>query len=356
MKVGLVFGGRSAEHRVSVISARTVELALVAAGYEVVPIPLGEDGSWRAREEGRRALDGKVDSLPTGGGATPGSLPDLLDIEVVFPIAHGTWGEDGSLQGLLEMLDIPYAGAGVATSAVAMDKHLCKSVLSAAGMPVVEWEVVSRASKRQDFETLLAEFEPPFFVKPAVGGSSVGVERVVERSQLAAAVGRALAFDDRVLVERGVVGRELECSVLGYTSLEASRIGEIVPGREFYDYRDKYLDDTADLKVPAELDPDLESRLRQTAIDAFAAIGGHGMARVDFLVENGEDILVNEINTLPGFTSISMYPKLWEVTGLPIEQLVNRLVEIAVERHADRQRLDVGIRSWLDLQGREEKS
>jgi D-alanine-D-alanine ligase len=347
MKIGLVFGGRSAEHRVSVVSARTVALALGSAGHEVIPVPIAEDGSWRTSVAGQRALDGSIDSIPSGEGATPRSLPDLSTVEVAFPIIHGTWGEDGSLQGLFEMLDIPYVGAGVATSAVAMDKHFCKTMLRAAGVPVVEWEMASSATNSDAIERALPEFEPPFFVKPAVGGSSVGVERVAERTGLAAAVGRALEFDEQVLIERGVVGRELECSVLGYRSLQASRIGEIIPGGDFYDYRDKYVDDTAELRVPADLDPQFEGRLQTMAVEAFTAIGGHGMARVDFLVESDETILVNEINTLPGFTSISMYPKLWEVSGLPIDQLVDRLVAIAVERHADRQRLDGGIKSWL---------
>jgi D-alanine-D-alanine ligase len=238
-----------------------------------------------------------------------------------------------------------------------MDKHLTKCVLRDSGLPVVEWEVVDRemidraaldraAGWRPD--GVLAGFEPPFFVKPSVGGSSVGVERVVERAALAEAVERALEFDERILIERGVAGRELECSVLGHHRLEASRVGEIIPGQAFYDYRDKYLDDRAGLIVPAELDPDLEAAIRDTAVAAFAAIGGHGMARVDFLVEGGERIFVNEINTLPGFTSISMYPKLWEATGVPLEELVDRLVEIAVERHRERSELDRGIKRWLE--------
>lgn len=349
MRVGLVFGGRSTEHRVSVVSARAVAAALEDAGHSVVPVPIGQDGSWRSAAEGQRALDGDLEALESGGGATPRSLGDLLEIEVVFPIVHGTWGEDGTLQGLCEMLDLPYVGAGVAASAVAMDKHLCKTVLERAGVPVVEWETVAASDfEHTAVEKALPGCEPPFFVKPAVGGSSVGVERVEDRSRLPAAVRRALGFDDRVLIERGIVGRELECSVLGYATLEASCVGEIVPGRDFYDYWDKYIEDTAELCVPAELSPELERRLRQIAIAAFAAIGGHGMARVDFLVEDGDHILVNEVNTLPGFTSISMYPKLWEATGLPIEALVDRLVQIAVERHAARQRLDSGIKAWLE--------
>lgn len=349
MRVGLVFGGRSTEHRVSVVSARTVAAALGDAGHSVVPMPIGQDGGWRSVAEGQRALDGGLDVLETGGGATPRSVPDLLEIEVIFPIVHGTWGEDGTLQGWCEMLDIPYVGAGVAASAVAMDKHLCKTVLERAGVPVVEWETVSASDFEQTpVEEVLPGCEPPFFVKPAAGGSSVGVERVEDRSRLRAAVRRALGFDDRVLIERGIIGRELECSVIGYGTLEASCVGEILPGGDFYDYFDKYIDDTAKLHVPAELPSGLESRLQQTAIAAFEAIGGHGMARVDFLVEDGDHILVNEINTLPGFTAISMYPKLWEATGLSIGALVDRLIQIAVERHAARQRLVVGIKAWLE--------
>jgi D-alanine-D-alanine ligase len=350
LNVGLVFGGRSTEHLVSVVSARTVAAALEAAGHRVVPLGVGEDGSWRPVEEGWDALEGRRDVLPSRGGRTPRSLGPLLDLEidVLFPLVHGTWGEDGTLQGLCEMLDLPYAGAGVTASAVAMDKHLCKTVLDRAGVPVVEWEVVDEDGLAAfDADAVLPGFEPPFFVKPAVGGSSVGVERVRDRAELSAAVQRALAFDDQVLIERGVVGRELECSVLGYRQLEASRVGEIVPGREFYDYFDKYIDNTADLRLPAELEPELEERLRRTAIDAFAAVGGHGMARVDFLLEETGAVFVNEINTLPGFTSISMYPKLWEISGLPIEQLVDRLIRIALDCHADRHRLDQGIKTWL---------
>lgn len=348
MRVGLVFGGRSTEHRVSVVSARTVAAALEAAGHEVVPLGIARDGSWTAREDGARALGGGLDFVQGRGEAVAASLRHLLaaDAAVLFPITHGTWGEDGTLQGLFEMLDLPYVGAGVAASAVAMDKHLAKSILDRQGIPVVEWKAVRDTGF--DPGGVLDAFAPPFFVKPSVGGSSVGVERVGERAGLAAAVERALAFGDQVLIERGVAGRELECSVLGYRQLEASCVGEVVPGRDFYDYRDKYIEEGAELAIPARLDGDLEERIRALAVDAFAAIGGHGMARVDFLLEEDGGVYVNEINTLPGFTSISMYPKLWEVTGLPIAVLVDRLVEIAVERHRDRHELDRGIREFLD--------
>lgn len=349
MKVGLIFGGRSAEHRVSVVSARTVAAALEAAGHQVVPLAIGQDGSWQQTALGAGALRGEMDLLPGGTERVAPSLAHLLasGVEMTFPLVHGTWGEDGTLQGLFEMLDLPYVGAGVTASALAMDKHLCKVVLERAGIPVVEWDTISRG-EAVDPDAALTELGPPFFVKPSVGGSSVGVERVESRSALGEAVERALAFDERILIERAVRGRELECSVLGYREIEASRVGEIVPGHQFYDYFDKYVEDTADLRIPADLEPALEDALRDTAARAFEAIGGHGMARVDFLVEDGDRIFVNEINTLPGFTSISMYPKLWEATGVPIETLVERLVEIAVERHTDRRRLDRGIKSFLD--------
>ena len=348
MKVGLVFGGRSVEHRVSIDSARTVARGLRDAGHAVVPLLIAQDGSWRAPEVGVAVLAGEPSPGGEGDGAPGRSLEILLDaaVDAAFPIVHGTWGEDGTLQGLFEVLDLPYVGAGVTASAVAMDKHLTKAVLERAAIPVVEWATVDA---RDGFEpdAVLPGAAGPFFVKPTVGGSSVGVEKVDTRSELPAAVERCFAFDDRVLIERGVAGRELECSVLGYRKLEASRIGEIVPGNEFYDYADKYIEDTAGLLVPAELDRELEDRLRRTAVDAFAAIGGHGMARVDFLVEGDERIFVNEINTLPGFTSISMYPKLWEASGVPIDRLVDRLLEVALARHCDRHRLDAGIKDFL---------
>ena len=349
MNIGVVFGGRSAEHRVSFLSARTVAAALAAAGHQVSPLLIAQDGGWQAPEVGRAALAGDFDAFAGDGEAVRPTLRHLIEseIDVAFPLVHGTWGEDGTLQGLFEMLDLPFVGAGVATSAVAMDKHLAKSVLARSGLPVVDWVTVD-AVESIDPATVLSDFEPPFFVKPSVGGSSVGVERVTRRDDLRAAVGRCLAFDLRVLTERGVQGRELECSVLGHQWLRASRVGEIIPGGDFYDYLDKYVDDTAGLVVPAELGGGLEDRLRRLAVEAYAAIGGQGMARVDFLVEDDERIFVNEINTLPGFTSISMYPKLWEVSGMPIERLVDRLVGIALERHRDRRQLDVGIQSFLE--------
>lgn len=356
-KLGLVFGGRSAEHEVSIVSARTVATALDRAGYTVVPLGIAQDGCWVAGQLGEKALRGELDRLEPVGGSIAASLRELLDAEVdgIFPIVHGTWGEDGTLQGLCEMLDLPYCGTGVASSAVCMDKVLAKQVWEANGVPVVDYEVVGRRQLAQDRQATLdrlRRFALPLFVKPAIGGSSVGVSRVDEASALEAALVHGLRFDDRILVERGIAGRELEVAVLGYPQLEASGVGEIVPGKEFYDYADKYVDDGAQLIHAAEVSSAVEDRLRSTAIRAFEAVGGFGMARVDFLVggtsaDDQAEVFVNEINTLPGFTSISMYPKLWQRAGLEPAELVDRLVQCALRRHADRRRLDEGISEWI---------
>lgn len=359
-RVGVVFGGRSVEHRVSVVSARSVAAGLAEAGHEVIPLAVGEDGGWADREAGERALAGELDAIPSPGGAVAATLHRLVDDppEVVFPLIHGTWGEDGTLQGLCEMLDLPYAGAGVTASAVAMDKLLCKRALLAAGLPVVEFEGVSRAEFEADqgpFLERCARLPAPLFVKPSVGGSSVGVRKIAGHGELADAVRFALHFDEAAVVERGVAGRELECAVLGYRRLAASAVGEIVPGREFYDYEDKYLSDGAQLLAPAPLDDETTARARALAVDAFAAIGGTGMARVDLFLEpgaglpsgSGGRLYVNELNTLPGFTRISMYPRLWALSGLPLPGLLDRLVDIALRRHRDRHRLDAGIKEWL---------
>jgi D-alanine-D-alanine ligase len=357
-RVAVVFGGRSVEHEVSVTSARTVARGLAAAGHEVVPIGIGPDGGWVEEAASRAALDGERRALPAAGRPVVETLDVLLGsgCTVVFPIVHGTWGEDGTLQGLCEMLDLPYVGAGVGASAVAMDKLLCKRVLSAAGVPVVDFVGGSREEVDEDEAGFLAragELPFPLFVKPSVGGSSVGVQRVERPDGLAEAVRVALRFDDHVLVERGVRGRELECSVLGERPLLASAVGEIVPGREFYDYEDKYLSDAARLIAPADLPEELAARVRATSVEAFAAIGGSGMARVDFLLEGEDGLYVNEINTIPGFTRISMYPRLWELSGVPLGELVDRLVAAALARHRRRRGLDAGIKEFLaDLERR----
>ena len=350
--VGVVFGGRSVEHQVSIRSARTVVQGLREAGHAVTPLGIASDGCWIDAEASAALIDGAAKEIPPVEVPVSPTVRHLLasGVEVVFPILHGTWGEDGTFQGLCEMLDLPYVGCGVTASAIAMDKVLAKRQLAASGVPVVDFEAVSRRDFEVDPAAFLARCERlplPLFVKPSVGGSSVGVRKVPDRESLATAIRFALRFDEVALVERGVKGRELECAVLGYRDVQASVVGEIVPGNEFYDYADKYLQDTAGLIAPAELPAGVSDRLREIAVQAFTAIGGAGLARVDFLLEGEGGLFVNELNTLPGFTSISMYPLLWKLSGLPLPRLVDRLVQIALERHAERRRLDEGIKEFL---------
>ncbi len=351
--VGVVFGGRSVEHQVSIASARTVARALREAGHGVTPLGIAQDGCWLCREDSAAALaEGEVRAIPAVGAPVAPTLAALLTagVEVVFPIVHGSGGEDGSLQGLCEMLDLPYVGPGVTASAVAMDKLFTKRLLAAAGFPVLPAEAVTRAEFESGPRAFLERLERlplPLFAKPRNGGSSVGVKRVDSRTCAETAVRFALQFDDAVLVERGSAGRELECAVLGYERIEASAVGEIVAGNDFYDYADKYLEEKARLLAPADLPPATAERLRSLAAGAFAALGGVGMARVDFFLEGDDDLYVNEINTLPGFTAISMYPRLWEISGVPLPQLADRLVAIALARHRDRRHLDTAIKSWL---------
>ena len=350
--VGVIFGGRSVEHQISIRSARTVVDGLRQAGHRVTPLGIAQDGCWIDTAQSEAALADGHPIAPLGQPVPP-TLRHLIEsgAEVLFPIVHGTWGEDGTLQGLCEMLDLPYVGPGVTASALAMDKALFKRQMAAAGVPVVDYEAVSRAEFEADPQAFLRRLERlplPLFVKPSVGGSSVGIKKVEQRTCQETSVRFALQFDDTVLVEQGVKGRELETAVLGYGKIEASTVGEIVPGNDFYDYADKYLQDTAQLIAPAELPEGVADRLREIAVRAFAAIGGAGLARVDFLYEEEEDRLyVNEINTLPGFTSISMYPRLWGLSGVPLPELVDRLVQIALQRHRDRHRLDEGIKEFL---------
>jgi D-alanine-D-alanine ligase len=349
--VGVIFGGRSVEHAVSIVSARTVVRGLREAGHQVTPLGIAQDGCWVDPAVGEKVIGGGSSIIPPVGGPIAPTLQHLIQsgVEALFPIVHGTWGEDGTLQGLCEMLDLPYVGPGVTASALAMDKVLFKRQMQAVGVPIVDFEVVTRADLQADPQACVRRAERlpfPVFVKPSVGGSSVGVKKVDTPACLETSLGFALRFDETALVEKGIKGREIECAVLGYGKIEASVLGEIVPGNDFYDYADKYLQDTAKLIAPAELPPHVADHLRETAVRAFQAIGGAGLARVDFLVE-GEDVYVNEINTLPGFTSISMYPRLWGLSGVPLPELVDRLVKIAFELHRDRRRLDQGIKNFL---------
>jgi len=355
LRVALVFGGRSVEHEVSVASARTVAEGLRAAGYDLVPVGISPDGVWLDPAPSTSALAGDLDGFASVDERVAPSLRRLVDsgADVVFPLVHGTWGEDGTMQGLCEILDLPYVGAGVAASAIAMDKLRCKRLLERAGLPVLPFEGIGRRTFEAapgDVLDRTRHLRHPVFVKPSVGGSSVGIRKVTASDDLESAVRHALQFADEVVIEEAATGKELECAIVGYPGLEASRVGEIVPGREFYDYVDKYVEGEAELIAPAEVSADLESRLQLLSIQSFEAIGGVGMARVDFLLD-GEEPYINEINTIPGFTSISMYPRLWDISGVPLSQLVDRLVRAAVARHHDRRRLDVGIKEWLATLG-----
>ena len=346
LRVVVLFGGKSVEREVSRISARTIAGGLDPARYEVIPVAIGKDGRFLPASESARLLEGKPPARFLGGkkGAEPraGAGGALVPAEigpgradVVFPIVHGTSGEDGALQGFLEILGIPYVGAGVAGSAVGMDKALFKALLRDAGIPAARAKVV-----RAPEELASPPFPLPVFVKPVNGGSSVGVSKVKAPGDLAAAIALALRYDERALVEEAIDGREIECAVLGNDEPRASVPGEVIPGHEFYDYDDKYREDVARFAIPADLPEAVAERVRRLAVAVFRAAGLSGMARVDFFVERKTDrVLVNEVNTLPGFTAISMYPKMWEASGLPLPKLLDELIRLALERQERRARL-----------------
>ncbi len=314
LRVAVLYGGRSGEHEVSVRSAESVLAALDPERYEPVRIFITQEGRWEPHP-----------ILPEPG-ANPG-------IDVVFPVLHGTFGEDGTVQGLIELADLPYVGAGVLGSAVSMDKDMMKRVCRERGLPIVEYVTISRDTP--------CELEPPFdfpvFVKPANLGSSVGISKAADEGELVAALSLASQYDRKIIIERAILGRELECSVLGNSEPDAAVPCEILPSRDFYDYEDKYLLEQARTVVPADIDPELTEQVRRMAIACYQAVECEGMARVDFLYENATGKLyINEINTIPGFTSISMYARMWEAAGVPYAKLVDRLIELALERHAAR--------------------
>ncbi|HKD16689.1 MAG TPA: D-alanine--D-alanine ligase family protein [Thermoanaerobaculia bacterium] len=341
IRIAIVFGGKSVEREVSRISARTIASSLDPARYEIIPIAVNEAGRFLTpSESGLLLSSGPVpERFRTGDPAGTALVPAEIApgrVDVAFPIIHGTTGEDGALQGFLETLGVPYVGAGITASAVGMDKAVFKALLRDAGIPTPRSIVVTRPE-----DAKLSDRLPlPLFVKPSTGGSSVGVTKVRQRADVAGAVAVALRYGERALIEEGIEGRELECSVLGDEDPRASLPGEVVPGHEFYDYDDKYRDDKAKLIVPAELSPDVSETVRRLAVDVFRLCGVSGMARVDFFLERGSGrVLVNEINTLPGFTAISMYPKLWEASGLPLPRLLDELVRLALARQERRARL-----------------
>lgn len=354
LRVGLLFGGESAEHEVSLQSAANVLAAMDREKYEPVLIGIDKRGGWRLADDARFLLesgdprrirlgpsraevalapgDRQGELVPLGEA---GSLPRL---DVVFPVLHGPMGEDGSVQGLLRLSHLPFVGAGVLASAIGMDKEVTKRLLRDAGIPIAAFETIRRGGPRPGFGWLAERLGTPLFVKPANLGSSVGVHRVGSADQLQAALEDAFRYDRKVLVEEAVSGREIECAVLGNEDPEASVPGEVIPRHAFYSYEAKYLDEQgAELVIPAELDQETARKVQDLSIAAFRTISCEGMARVDFFLREDGELLVNELNTIPGFTRISMYPKLWAASGLAYGDLIDRLISLALER-ADQER------------------
>jgi D-alanine-D-alanine ligase len=391
VRVGILFGGRSGEHEVSLLSAASVLKAINTTKYDVVPIGITKDGRWLTAEHAERLLKGQADKassvekhLRAGDpGATPGAAvlatgeavvvpPEpvhreaglapfqtdastlrrasdrAINVDVIFPVLHGTFGEDGTIQGLLELADIAYVGAGVLGSAAGMDKDVMKALFCAAGLPIVRHVSVLRSaweSAPRKVEKLVeSKLQYPVFVKPANLGSSVGISKAHDREELGPAIEEAAKFDRKIVIEAGVGGRknkarEIECSVLGNDEPKASIAGEIVPCKEFYDYDAKYLDEGSELVIPAKITKAEMKEVQALAIAAFQAVDCSGLARVDFLMDpKSRRLYVNEINTMPGFTAISMYPKLWAATGVSYPELIDRLIQLGIERHKDKKR------------------
>ncbi len=357
-RIGVVFGGRNTEHEVSLTSARSVMNALDQDKYEVVPIGITKDGHWVWDGDPLLALEQHADpklltrepakgvvahtsALATTPGRLPGDIAPVERVDVILPILHGLNGEDGTLQGMLELAGVAYAGCGVLASAVGMDKGLMKAAFAAAGLPQVPYVLLRRHDWSNDAHAVIEHIESalryPVFTKPANAGSSVGIAKCRDRDELRAGIALAAAYDRRIIVEQGINVREVEVAVLGNDEPEASICGEVIPANEWYDYADKYLEGRTAYKIPADLEPAASDRIRRMAIDAFKAIDGAGLARVDFLIEKETGaVFLNEVNTLPGFTANSMYPKLWEATGRSYSALLDRIIELALERHADR--------------------
>jgi D-alanine-D-alanine ligase len=391
LRVGILFGGRSGEHEVSLLSAASVSNAIDKNRYEVVPIGITKQGRWVTAEDAERLLEGDAGHAPahlragdpeaTAGaavlargeavvvppepqhregralapfqsdasgsaGLTRRSADRAINVDVIFPVLHGTFGEDGTIQGLLELADIPYVGAGVLGSAAGMDKDIMKALFQAAGLPIVKHVTVLRSQwedgAKKVQRLVASKLKYPVFVKPANLGSSVGISKAHNGQELGPAIEEAAKFDRKIVIEQGVGGkkqkaREIECSVLGNDRPESSVPGEIVPSTEFYDYKAKYLDEGSQLIIPAKLSRAETKTVQQLAIAAFKAVDCSGLARVDFLMDpKNRKIYLNEINTMPGFTSISMYPKLWAASGLPYPKLIERLIQLGLERHAEK--------------------
>ena len=353
LTIALIFGGRSAEHEVSLRSCRSVFEAMDREKYHIIPILITQNGSWYQRPADVSVFDpdprlSETDRLlfspdPAHRGFLRVSgkrKAEPLAVDVLFPVLHGTYGEDGTLQGLFELANIPYVGCGVLASAVGMDKILMKAAFRDAGLEVGPffWFLRSQwMENRQPFLERVEKSRFPVFVKPANLGSSVGISKVNHLAEFERAVDLAASYDRKILVEDGIKGRELEVSVLGNENPKASLPGEVVPQADFYDYEEKYLRDTAELIIPAVLPATVVDQVGCVAVTAFKAVDGSGLARVDMFINEKNHIIVNEINTLPGFTSISMYPKLWEATGISYVEVIDRLIDLALERHRDKQ-------------------
>ncbi len=355
-RVLLLFGGRSAEHEVSVVSARSVYAAIDRERYDVMLAGIDQQGRWYFGGKNSESLLSTTTVVPdkhvparlsTAGTSLVSEdgddLPDS-DFEVVFPLLHGPYGEDGTVQGLLELAGLAYVGAGVAASAVGMDKALARAIFAASGLPQTQYSVIARSDWRRAqvpvLERLEGEHDYPLFVKPANLGSSVGISKVYDRQELQAGLELASQYDTKLIVERSVENaRELECAVLGNEYPKASGIGEIIPGAEFYDYTTKYIDDQSELVIPALLEKSVSEAIQELAVRTFKAIDCSGLARVDFFMRPDGSVLVNEINTMPGFTPISMYPKLWAAAGVAYGDLIDRLIQFGLERHLDRKDL-----------------
>jgi D-alanine-D-alanine ligase len=382
LRVGVLYGGRSGEHEVSLASAASVFANLDRARYEPVPIRIEKDGRWaladkppvtmvagevieQARIEAARPVrEGRevhfvarpseetilsIDRSTSKGADVPAAIVTGLALDVIFPMLHGPYGEDGTIQGLLELANIPYVGAGVLASAVGMDKAVMKVLFAARGLPVCPYRVVLRHEWQADARKIAADLERalnyPMFVKPANLGSSVGISKAKDAAGLAEAMALAGSFDRKIVVEAAVPdAREIECAVLGNDEPEASVPGEVIPSREFYDYEAKYVDAASKTVIPADVPKRVAEKVRQMSVEAFKAIDGAGMARVDFLLARKENILyINEVNTIPGFTTISMFAKLWGASGVEYPALVDRLISLALERHAEKQQLRTSV-------------
>lgn len=365
LRVGVIFGGKSGEHEVSVNSARSIMAALDTQKYELVPVAITKAGRWLVGAESLQLMDSPPQAaieavksnaalasstessvVPVGHSAPP-AMEGAVD--VVIPVLHGSYGEDGTVQGLLEMLDVPYVGAGVLTSAVGMDKVFMKRCFAADELPQVQYTSYLRRGWEHHPDAILddviSKLNFPCFVKPANLGSSVGISKAKDRNSLRQAIQMAFAYDRKIIVEQGVDAREIEVAVLGNEDPIASVPGEVTPCNEFYDYNAKYVDGDSVLTIPAPLTEQQTREIREMAVRAFQAVDGSGLARVDFFVERQSGrILLNEINTMPGFTEFSMYPKLWEATGIPYNELIERLIELARERYHEKLKISTEYR------------